>query len=84
MKSVIFATTMSVAALSTSHACDEMDTAQAVVEYVCNYSLVSSTQCRIWKEDMRQMNYNNRIIIDSFISWDNEIEEASSYVAETN
>jgi hypothetical protein len=75
---------MSVAALSTSYACDEMDTAQAVVEYVCNYSLVSSTQCRIWKEDMRQMSYNNRIIIDSFISWDNEIEEVSSYVAETN
>ena len=84
MKSLILASTLFVSMLSTSYACDEMETAQSVVEYVCNYSLVSNTQCRIWKEDMRQMSYNNRIIIDSFISWDKGIEEANSYVAETN
>ena len=84
MKSLILTATLSISALTTSHACDEMETTQAVVDYVCDYSLVSNTQCRIWKEDMRQMSYNNRVIIDSFIHWDNNMEEESNYVAETN
>ena len=85
MKSLILCAAISVSTLSTSYACDEMDTTQAVVDYVCNYGLVSNTQCRMWKEDMRQMSYNNRIIIDSFISWDKDMEEAAeagNYVAE--
>lgn len=84
MKSLMLVTTLYVSMLSTSHACDEIQTTQAVVDYVCNYSLVSNTQCRIWKEDMRQMSYNNRVIIDSFISWDKDMEEESNYIAETN
>lgn len=82
MKSLILAATVSLSALSTSYACDELETTQAVVDYVCNYSLVSNTQCRIWREDMRQMNYNNRVIIDSFIGWDEEVEDSSKYIAE--
>ena len=82
MKSLILATTLFAATLSTSYACDEMETTQAVVDYVCNYSLVSNTQCKLWKEDMRQMSYNNRVILDSFIGWDKDIEEANNYVAE--
>ena len=31
---------------------------------------------------MRQMNYNNRVIIDSFIGWDEEVEDSSKYIAE--
>ena len=84
MKSLILAATLSIFILPASHACDEMDTAKAVVDYVCDYSLVSNTQCRLWKEDMRQMSYNNKVIIDSFISWDNDIEEQSKYLAESN
>jgi hypothetical protein len=45
---------------------------------------VSDTQCRVWKEDMRQMSYNNRVIMDSFISWDKNLEEDNTYVAESN
>ena len=82
MKSLILAATVSMSALSTSYACDELETTQAVVDYVCNYSLVSNTQCRIWKEDMRQMNYNNQVIINSFISWNKELEESKNLVAE--
>ncbi|MDW3096121.1 MAG: hypothetical protein R8G33_10650 [Gammaproteobacteria bacterium] len=84
MKSLILATTLFISTLSVGQACDEMKTTQAVVDYVCDYSLVSNTQCNIWKEDMRQMNYNNRIIIDSFISWDKNKEEPNNYIAETN
>ena len=84
MKSFILAVSIFISMLSTSHSCDEMETTQAVVDYVCDYSLVSNTQCNIWKEDMRQMNYNNRVIIDSFISWDKNNEEINNYVAETN
>ena len=84
MKSLILTATLSISALTTTHACDEMETTQAVVDYVCDYSLVSNTQCRIWKEDMRQMSYNNRVIIDSFIHWDKNMEEESNYVVETN
>lgn len=84
MKSLILVSTLSISMLSASHACDELKTTQAVVDYVCDYSLVSNTQCRIWKEDMRQMSYNNQVIIDSFISWDKDIEEANNYVAENN
>ncbi|MFK7794024.1 MAG: hypothetical protein AB8B89_01620 [Gammaproteobacteria bacterium] len=84
MKPLMLATTLSISMLSTSQACDEMQTTQAVVDYVCNYSLVSNTQCRMWKEDMRQMSYNNRVIIDSFISWDKDMEAENNYVAETN
>jgi len=85
MKPLILSVTLSMLTLlPTSFACDEINTTKAVVDYVCNYSLVSNTQCRIWKEDMRQMSYNNRVIIDSFIGWDDSIEEVNNYVAETN
>jgi len=84
MKSLILSATLFISILSTSYACDEMETTQAVVDYVCDYSLVSNTQCRVWKEDMRQMSYNNRVIIDSFISWDKDIEEANNYLVETH
>lgn len=84
MKSLILVAILSISTLSTSYACEEIDTTQAVVDYVCNYSLVSDTQCRTWKEDMRQMSYNNRVIMDSFISWDKNLEEENTYVAESN
>ena len=82
MKPLILATSLFMSMLSTSHACDDMQTAQAVVDYVCDYSLVSNTQCKTWKEDMRQMSYNNQVILDSFISWDKDIEEIDNYIAE--
>jgi hypothetical protein len=84
MKSLILVVALYVSTLSTNYACDEMDTAKSVVDYVCDYSLVSNTQCRIWKEDMRQMSYNNRVIIDSFIGWDSSVEETNTFVAESN
>ena len=76
MKSLIIAATLLFSIVTTSHACEDMKTTQAIVDYVCDYSLVSTTQCRIWKEDMRQMNHNNQIIIDSFIGWDTSLEES--------
>lgn len=67
-----------------AYACEKIHAsqAQAIVNYVCNYSLVSDTQCKVWKEDMRQMSYNNQIIIDSFISWDSDLEEQQKLIAE--
>lgn len=50
--------------------CQDLKTTQAIVAYVCDYSLVSNTQCNMWREDVRQMHANTEIIVDSFISWD--------------
>ncbi len=82
MKSLVVGATLGILMTCNAHACEEMHTTQAIVEYVCNYSLVSDTQCRIWKEDMRQMNHNNQVIVDSFISWDNNLEERKNIIAE--
>ena len=81
MKSLIVGATLSIF-IGHAHACEEAHTTQAIVDYVCNYSLVSDTQCKIWKEDMRQMKYNNKIILDSFISWDKNLEEPRNIFAE--
>ena len=53
--------------------CEDLSTTNAIVEYVCDYGLVSNTQCRIWREDVRQMNHNTEVIVNAFISW-NESE----------
>ena len=82
MKSLVIGATLFLSMVTTSQACDDMKTTQAIVDYVCNYSLVSNTQCRIWKEDMRQMSHNNQIIVDTFISWDTNLEEPEKFVAE--
>lgn len=82
MKSLIVGATLGIFMTCNAHACEEMHTTQAIVKYVCDYSLVSDTQCRIWKEDMRQMNHNNQVIVDSFISWDNNLEERKNIIAE--
>ena len=82
MKSLMIGTTISILLSFNTYACEEIKTTQAIVDYVCNYSLVSDTQCRVWKEDMRQMNYNNQIIVDSFISWDSSLEESQKIIAE--
>ena len=55
--------------------CEDLNTTKAIVEYVCDYSLVSRTQCRIWREDVRQMNHNTEVIVNAFISW-NEAENS--------
>ena len=62
-------------------ACEDLKTTEAIVDYVCAYSLVSDTQCKIWQEDMRQMNYNNEIIVNSFLSWNKALEEKQDSVA---
>jgi len=62
----IFACAFSISAQAE---CQDLKTTQAIVDYVCDYSLVSNTQCNMWREDMRQMHYNTEIIVDSFISW---------------
>lgn len=64
-------------ALSNSLAaeCEDLSTTKAIVEYVCDYGLVSNTQCRIWREDVRQMNHNTEVIVNAFISW-NEAENS--------
>ena len=49
--------------------CEDLSTTKAIVEYVCDYGLVSRTQCRIWREDVRQMNHNTEVIVNAFISW---------------
>ena len=82
MKSLIIGAAISTSLSFNSYACEEMKTTQAIVEYVCDYSLVSDTQCKIWKEDMRQMNHNNQIIVDSFISWNRELEAEQNLLAE--
>lgn len=55
--------------------CEDLSTTKAIVEYVCDYGLVSNTQCRIWREDVRQMNHNTEVIVNAFISW-NEAENS--------
>ncbi len=82
MKSLKIGAALLFCTLSTSHACEELKTTEAIVNYVCDYSLVSNTQCKVWKEDMRQMNYNNQVIINSFISWNKELEDSKNLVAE--
>ncbi len=61
--------------------CEDISTTKAIVEYVCDYNLVSHTQCRIWREDVRQMNHNTEVIVNAFISW-NEAEN-SKLMAQT-
>lgn len=61
--------------------CEDLSTTKAIVEYVCDYDLVSYTQCRIWREDVRQMNHNTEVIVNAFISW-NEAEN-SKLMAQT-
>ena len=63
-------------------ACEDLKTTEAIVDYVCAYSLVSNTQCRMWQEDIRQMNYNNEIIVNSFLSWNKALEEKENSVTE--
>ena len=82
MKSLKIGAALLILSISTSHACEDIKTTEAIVDYVCDYSLVSTTQCRMWKEDMRQMNYNNQVIINSFISWDKDLEDTKNLVAE--
>ena len=62
-----------------SHAaeCEDLSTTKAIVEYVCDYGLVSYTQCRIWREDVRQMTHNTEVIVNAFISW-NEAENSKA------
>lgn len=57
--------------------CQDIETTQAIVKYVCDYSLVSNTQCAVWREDVRQMHDNTEVIVDSFISW-NRTEATST------
>lgn len=82
MRSIVIGAIVSLLLSFNLHACEEMHTTEAIVEYVCDYSLVSETQCRIWKEDMRQMNANRQIIVDSFISWDSNLDDQQNILAE--
>ncbi len=82
MKSLMIGAALLFISMNTTHACEDMKTTEAIVKYVCDYSLVSNTQCNMWKEDMRQMNYNNEVIINSFISWDKELDDSANLVAE--
>lgn len=61
--------------------CEDLSTTKAIVEYVCNYNLVSNTQCRMWREDVRQMNHNTEVIVNAFISWNQS--EASNLMAQS-
>ena len=58
-----------------TYACDDIKTTQAIVEYVCDYSLVSDTQCKVWSQDVKEMRTNQRIIADSFIAWKNDFNQ---------
>lgn len=82
MKSLIVTISLVFSVAVKVYACEEMKTTEAIVEYVCNYSLVSNTQCQMWKRDMHQMRINNQIIIDSFISWDKNLEDQINMFAE--
>ena len=53
--------------------CEDIKTTKAIVDYVCDYSLVSNIQCRMWREDIRQMHHNTEVIVNSFISWKPEL-----------
>ena len=66
----VFGCALACALSATAQAeCQDLKTTQAIVDYVCDYALVSDTQCNMWREDMRQMHNNTEIIVDSFISW---------------
>ena len=84
MKNLSLVSIFTFGMLMTSHAnaeCQDLKTTQAIVDYVCAYSLVSDTQCNVWREDMRQAQYNTEIIVDSFISWNaNEFTSVESKV----
>lgn len=80
MKKLLIAVSLSLTA-STTLACNDIQTTEAIVNYVCDYHLVSDTQCRVWAEDVRQMNTNQKIIHDSFISWTNELNEMGDLLA---
>ena len=82
MKSVMIGSVLALSITANTYACEDLKTTEAIVNYVCAYSLVSNTQCKIWKEDMRQMNYNNEIIVNSFISWNKDLEEQKQLIAE--
>ena len=62
--------------------CQDLQTTEAIVNYVCDYKLVSNTQCRMWREDVRQMTNNTEVIVNSFISWNMESQNNSSLVTE--
>ena len=53
--------------------CEDLKTTKAIVDYVCDYNLVSNIQCRMWREDIRQMHHNTEVIVNSFISWKPEL-----------
>ena len=84
MKSIIVATIFSLAPMLSAHACEDIATTKEIVKYVCDYSLVSDTQCNVWTEDIRQMHYTNKIIVNSFLSWDDDLSELKQLVADTN
>lgn len=84
MKSIIVAALISLAALTNVQACEDIATTKEIVKYVCDYSLVSDTQCSVWTEDIRQMHYTNKIIVNSFLSWDDDMQEIKQLVAESN
>lgn len=67
--------------VSANAECQDIRTTQAIVNYVCDYSLVSNTQCAVWREDVRQMHSNTEVIVDSFISWNRN--ETSNIKAKT-
>lgn len=83
MKSIIIATLFSLISVFSAHACEDIATTKEIVKYVCDYSLVSDTQCNVWTEDIRQMHYTNKIIVNSFLSWDDDLKELKQLVAET-
>ena len=62
--------------------CEDLSTTKAIVEYVCAYELVSPTQCRMWREDIRQMSNNTEVIVNSFISWNEESEHSLKLIAD--
>lgn len=69
----------------TAHAeCQDIKTTQAIVKYVCDYSLVSHTQCALWTEDVRQMQSNSAVIVNSFISWNNNQPEPVNQATENH
>lgn len=84
MKSLIVAAVLSLVPFASTQACEDIATTKEIVKYVCDYSLVSDTQCNIWTEDIRQMHYTNKIIVNSFLSWDDDLKELKQLVAETN
>ena len=84
MKSLIVAAIFSLAPFLSAYACEDIATTKEIVKYVCDYSLVSDTQCTVWTEDIRQMHHTNKIIVNSFLSWDDNLNDMKQLVAETN